>query len=63
MTSAIERAVAAIGPKRFLGSLTTQEQQALAAPAAWRVADIPGAVTYVCPSFPGWSLTVRIRPE
>ena len=30
MTSAIERAVAAIGPERFLGSLTTQEQQALA---------------------------------
>ena len=28
MTSAIERAVAAIGPERFLATLTTQEQQA-----------------------------------
>ena len=30
MTSAIERAVAAIGPEAFLAKLTTQEQQALA---------------------------------
>ena len=35
MTSAVERAVAAIGPDRFLGSLTTQEQQALA--YQWRL--------------------------
>ena len=28
LTSAIERAVAAVGPERFLGSLTVQEQQA-----------------------------------
>ena len=35
MTSAIERAVAAVGPERFLGSLTTQEQQALA--YQWRL--------------------------
>ena len=39
--SAIERAVAAVGPERFLGSLTTQEQQTLAAAAAWHMADIP----------------------
>ena len=35
MTSAIERAVAAIGPERFLGSLTVQEQRALA--YQWRL--------------------------
>ena len=35
MTSEIERAVAAVGPERFLGSLTTQEQQALA--YQWRL--------------------------
>ena len=35
MTSAIERAVAAVGPERFLATLTTQEQQALA--YQWRL--------------------------
>ena len=35
MTSAIERAVAAVGPDRFLASLSTQEQQALA--YQWRL--------------------------
>ena len=35
MTSEIERAVAAVGPERFLASLTTQEQQALA--YQWRL--------------------------
>ncbi len=34
-SSAIERAVQAVGPERFLGSLTTQEQQALA--YQWRL--------------------------
>ena len=33
--SAIERAVAAVGPERFLATLTTQEQQALA--YQWRL--------------------------
>ncbi len=35
LTSAIERAVAAIGPERFLATLTAQEQQALA--YQWRL--------------------------
>ena len=35
MTSAIERAVAAVGPERFLDSLSVQEQQALA--YQWRL--------------------------
>ncbi len=30
LQSPVERAVANVGPERFLGSLTTQEQQALA---------------------------------
>ena len=30
MTSAIERAIQAVGPERFLDSLSVQEQQALA---------------------------------
>ena len=35
MTSAIERAVAAVGPERLLASLSVQEQQALA--YQWRL--------------------------
>ena len=33
--SVIEKAIQAVGPERFLGSLTTQEQQALA--YQWRL--------------------------
>ena len=52
MTSAIERAVAAVGPERFLGALTVQEQQALK--YQWRLWARPSQL----PPAPGPGLAV-----
>ena len=42
MTSAIERAIQAVGPEAFLSSLTIQEQQALAYQWQLWAATLPG---------------------